>query len=169
MRLIDADALYERLKADEELARDRVIDTPNSFPNGMLNPAAVRYQAQLTERTRLKEIVYDAPTIEPEDKCGECDAWNQYKNYPRQRWIPCSERLPFAEYGESDNVLATCELRNADDTSYRWVKILYFNGGVWCYPTGETYEQKVVAWMPLPESYLGETESRDYKNKGDDD
>ena len=66
MRLIDADALYERLKSDEELARQRVIDTPNSFPNGMLNPAAVRYQAQLTERTRLKEIVYDASTIEPE-------------------------------------------------------------------------------------------------------
>lgn len=70
MRLIDADALYERLKSDEELARQRVIDTPNSFPNGMLNPAAVRYQAQLTERTRLKEIVYDAPTIE-ERKTGK--------------------------------------------------------------------------------------------------
>lgn len=74
---------------------------------------------------------------------------------PSQRWIPCSEKLPVAEYGESDNVLATCELRNADDTSYRWVKTLYFNGGVWCYPTGETYEQKVIAWMPLPEPYKG--------------
>ena len=77
---------------------------------------------------------------------------------PEPKWIPCSERLPFAEYGESDNVLATCELRDADDTSYRWVKTLYFNGGVWCYPTGETYEQKVIAWMPLPEPYKGKQE-----------
>ena len=71
MRLIDADTLYERLRDDEDLARQRVIDTPNSFPNGMLNPAAVRYMAQLSERTRIKEIVYDAPTIEPERKTGK--------------------------------------------------------------------------------------------------
>jgi len=64
MRLIDADALYERLKADEELARDRVIDTPSGFPNGAVNPSAIRYMAQLSERTRFKEIVFDAPTIE---------------------------------------------------------------------------------------------------------
>ena len=65
MRLIDADALYERLKADEELSRDRVIDTPNSFPNGAVNPCAIRYMAQFCERTRLKKMVYDAPTIDP--------------------------------------------------------------------------------------------------------
>lgn len=72
MRLIDADKLYERLKADEELARDRVVDTPNSFPNGQINPSAIRYMAQLNERTRFKEIVYDAPTIEvPERRTGK--------------------------------------------------------------------------------------------------
>lgn len=81
MRLIDADALYERLRDDEDLARKRVIVTPNSFPNGMLNPAAVRYMAQLSERTRIKEIVYDAPTIEPERKKGRWieDAETFYK------------------------------------------------------------------------------------------
>ena len=64
------------------------------------------------------------------------------------QWIPCSERLPHAEYGESDNVL-TC----TEDGLYR---ILYFDGGNWCYPTGETFEHsthKVIAWMPLPEPY----------------
>lgn len=70
-----------------------------------------------------------------------------------ERWIPCSERLPFAEYGESDKVLATCGYLNVEDTSVRWIRELYFNGGNWCYPTGETYEQKVYAWMPLPEPY----------------
>jgi len=24
------------------------------------------------------------PSAQPEDKCGECDAWNQYKNYTKQ-------------------------------------------------------------------------------------
>lgn len=70
---------------------------------------------------------------------------------PEQRWIPCSERLPFAEFGESDNVLTTCGYRDVKDTSARWIRLLYFNGGNWCYPTGETYEQKVYAWMPLPD------------------
>lgn len=75
---------------------------------------------------------------------------------PEQRWIPCSERLPFAEFGESDNVLTTCGYRDVKDTGVRWIRLLYFNGGNWCYPTGETYEQKVYAWMPLPEPYKGD-------------
>lgn len=160
MRLIDADALYERLKADEELARDRVIDTPNSFPNGMLNPAAVRYQAQLTERTRLKEIVYDAPTIEPEDKCGECDAWNQYKNYSRKsQWIPCGERLP----KQGQEVICQCRANI--------IKVLKLDAdGDWYQDAEHCYMYGfVIAWMPLPESYSGETKLRDYENKGDDD
>lgn len=70
---------------------------------------------------------------------------------PKKGWIPCSERLPFAEYGESDIVLVTCE-----STLKR---LLFFDGGNWCYPTGERYEHridKVVAWMPLPEPYKEE-------------
>lgn len=78
--------------------------------------------------------VDDAPTIEPEP-----------------HWIKCSERLPLAECGESDKVLATCGHHN--DTSVRWIRELYFNGGNWCYPTGEPYALKVYAWMPLPEPF----------------
>lgn len=69
------------------------------------------------------------------------------------QWIPCNERLPYAEYGEGDNVLATCGYRNVEDESIRWIRTLCFNGGNWCYPTGETYLEKVYAWMPLPELY----------------
>lgn len=74
------------------------------------------------------------------------------------KWIPVSERLPEAEYGESDSVLVCFE----DETQ----GVLYFNGGNWCYPTGETYvsvnhkngwHNKVVAWMPLPEPYQAES------------
>ena len=72
---------------------------------------------------------------------------------PEQQWIPCSERLPFAEYGESDKVLTTCGNRVGKDTGVRWIRLLYFNGVNWCYPTGEMYEQKVYAWMPMPEPY----------------
>ena len=72
-----------------------------------------------------------------------------------QQWIPCSEKLPYAEYGESDTVLTTCGYRDVEDTSVRWIRLLYFNGGNWCYPTGETYEAKVYAWCPLPEPWKG--------------
>lgn len=66
-------------------------------------------------------------------------------------WIPCSERLPKAEYGESDCVLTTCCWKS--DTQKRWIEKLYFDGGNWCYPTGERFTQKVIAWMPLPKPY----------------
>jgi len=73
-----------------------------------------------------------------------------------ENWIPVNEELPFAEYGESKNVLATCCLRNQVTSELcRWIRILYFNGGNWCYPTGETCEDRVIAWMPLPEPYSG--------------
>ena len=74
----------------------------------------------------------------------------------KPRWIPVSERSPEAEYGESDSVLVCFENETQD--------VLYFNGSNWCYPTGETYvsvnhkndwHNKVIAWMPLPESYRG--------------
>ena len=87
----------------------------------------------------IRVFIDQQPTIEPEP-----------------HWIPVTERLPFAEYGESNNVLATCGHRDAEDTSVRWIRTLYFNGGTWCYPTGETYDQTVYAWMPLPKPWKGE-------------
>ena len=75
MRLIDADALYAKLQEHEELARKRVWDTASTlpFPNN-LNPAYTRYLAQLDERTALKHMVADVPTIaQPEIiRCREC-------------------------------------------------------------------------------------------------
>lgn len=81
---------------------------------------------------------------------------NVIENLPSaQRWIPCSEKLPYAygEYGEINNVLASCCHRNVEDGDFRWIKTLYFDGGNWCYPTGEAYEEKVCAWMPLPKLF----------------
>lgn len=75
------------------------------------------------------------------------EGWFAYSYPPahidRSEWISVKERLPEAYYGESDNVLVV------DEIGIR--KILYFDGGCWCYPTGETYDRKVTHWMPLPE------------------
>ena len=81
MRLIDADALYEQLKQDEEMARNRVLDTKSSlpYPNN-LNPSYTRYVAQMNERTRLKHMVADAPTIEPEPKKGKRIVINKFED-----------------------------------------------------------------------------------------
>ena len=66
MRLIDADALYEKVQEGEELARRRVLDTESTLPCPTnINPAYTRYLAQMDERTKLKHMIADAPTIYP--------------------------------------------------------------------------------------------------------
>ena len=65
-KLIDADALYEQIAKKEELARQRVLDTPSRMPNGDFNPSAIRYATQLDERTQMKFMIADAPTIDAE-------------------------------------------------------------------------------------------------------
>ena len=57
--LISRKSLYDKMSEAEDLARQRVIDTRSSFPNGSLNPAYIRYMAQLSERTRFKEMIYE--------------------------------------------------------------------------------------------------------------
>ena len=79
-RLIDADLLYMQLQKDEELARKRVLDTESflPYPNNM-NPSYTRYVAQMDERTRLKHMVADAPTIEPERKKDVIQKFHDYQ------------------------------------------------------------------------------------------
>ena len=79
---------------------------------------------------------------------------------PEQRWIPCSERLPDEKKEvliSAENGLYIAELEIINGREY-WSEVMEYR-----------YIENVEAWMPLPESYLGETESRDYENKGDDD
>lgn len=87
-RLIDADALYAKVQEDEELARKRVLDTESTLPFPTnLNPAYTRYLAQMDERTKLKHMIADAPTIYPEPpKMGK---WVQDESFV---WVwHCSE------------------------------------------------------------------------------
>ena len=64
----------------------------------------------------------------------------------KPRWIPVTEALPEHEYGESTSVL-TVDL-------YGVMRVTYFDGGNWCWPTGEALTTMRVApithWMPLP-------------------
>lgn len=64
--LIDRAELYKHMAELEELARNRVCDTPSN------SPAYMRYMAQLNERTYLKHKVADAPTIDPVTAAGAC-------------------------------------------------------------------------------------------------
>ena len=84
---------------------------------------------------------------------GISKVWQGLLKLPsaEDEWTPVSEGLPEAEYGEGDCVLTTCCWKT--DKKTRWVEKLYFNGGNWCYPTGECFTHKVIAWKPLPKPY----------------
>ena len=62
MRLIDADKL-----------KKGVLDLRDCY-NGF---------SDTYDKACIIGVIDEQPTIEPEDRCGECDAWNQYKNYSR--------------------------------------------------------------------------------------
>lgn len=60
--LKDFEKIYAYMTEKEELARQRVIDTPTN------SPCYMRYMAQLNERTAFKKMLFDAPTIIEADK-----------------------------------------------------------------------------------------------------
>lgn len=83
MRLIDADALYERACELEAQALEyvgKIVHDDAKIEEWKT------WSAILNERTAFKHDVYDAPTIEPEQKIGH---WIDSDNY-YQRW-KCSE------------------------------------------------------------------------------
>lgn len=73
-KYINVKSLYNQVAEKEELARQRVIDTPSRLPNGDINPYAIRYAAQLDERTTFKFMLADAPAADVVKvvRCGEC-------------------------------------------------------------------------------------------------
>ena len=127
MRLIDADALYEKARDLEAQAIDYTVKISHDEEK---REEWLRWSAILAERTAFKHDVYDAPTIEPEP-----------------HWIPCSERLP--EVGRS--VLFSvggmytaegCMRDDGDWCQFRWSSV--------------QKRDIVDAWMPLPKPYGGE-------------
>lgn len=73
-KYIDVKSLYNQVAEKEELARQRIIDTPSRLPNGDINPYAIRYATQLDERTTFKFMLADAPTVDVVKviRCKDC-------------------------------------------------------------------------------------------------
>lgn len=62
------------------------------------------------------------------------------------KWFDCKNKMPFSEYGEGKSVLTV--------DAFGTMCIAYFDGGNWCWPTGECIETRkhpITHWMPLPE------------------
>lgn len=139
----DVEPLYNQIVEKEELARQRVIDTPSRLPNGDINPYAIRYATQLDERTAFKFMLTDALVV----------------NIPR--WIPITERLP----EENTEVLISYRYKEGEgDTSHVEIAITTY-GTMYIgltkvkdwRPSFEYFHSnyEVIAWMPLPEPYKG--------------
>lgn len=121
MRLIDADALYEQLKQDEEVARNRVLDTKSSLPyKNNLNPSYIRYVAQMDERTRLKHMVADAPTIEERKKGKWLEKHHAYSDEESgiEEWQSCCcsvcgryDTRPYIYYFDEPKYCSWCGAR----------------------------------------------------------
>ena len=74
---------------------------------------------------------------------------------PAQRWIPVSERLP----EENKTVIASTKYGVYSEARYTKE-----DGWEWAYESGADYWvelEYVTAWMPLPESYKGESEDKE--------
>lgn len=73
-----------------------------------------------------------------------CASW-ECEYVPRERWIPCSQRLP-----EDGFYLVTNEWHKLDFLYYRPDK-------GWHHGNMQDTEGRpsVIAWMPLPEPYMG--------------
>ena len=78
---IDKSAIYNKIAKLEELARDRYLDTPQGS----------RYQSQMNERTSLKHLIYDFPTIDAIQvvRCKDCIYYEIGKDY--QPYCNCSD------------------------------------------------------------------------------
>ena len=117
---------------------------------------------------KAKRAILDSTNIETDEdemkvldnilfRCWQMGWLDKYDDTKKPtEWIPVSERLPDAEYGEGDSVLCCTELG--------LMYILYWHGGNWCVPTGEPHiwvnhktgwHDRVIAWMPLPTPYKG--------------
>ena len=118
MRLIDGDAIYKQVEEAEELAQDRVIDTKETLPfQNHINPAYTRYLAQVGERTWMKHMIANAPTVDAVPvvhgewldgyatqngkvvyksiDCSVCEEYFKIESYDREYWKARFKVCPF--------------------------------------------------------------------------
>ena len=119
----------------------------------------------MTDREKLIELLLEIDSVCDASDCCECCEEGCYTHRAADhliangvtfatdtnvggKWISVEDEMPHAEYGESDNVLTINRVGIC--------KVLYFDGGCWCYPTGEPVSfgnprWRITHWMPLPE------------------
>ena len=109
----------------------------------------------------MRRVIYEDDVIKLLDKGWKSGVYPDASNIhalpsvkPGQRWIPCSEKLPEDEYVliskkpskiSGDEWCVTIAIRVADPRSK---KVQWRDVGFGVIP-----DDKVLAWMPLPESY----------------
>lgn len=107
----------------------------------------------------IRQTVENMKAAQPREDirsmCGECDAWNKYKNYPQPGWIPVTERLPEKDgkyyvtqlrYGVYDSKMTGAYVR---ETNYIWYSVRHKRWSV-------MVNCKVVAWIEeLPKPWEG--------------
>ena len=151
MRLIDADALLERLKTSRD------CDTCEWECGGRCaNPHII---------VDVCEAIDEAPTVggdEGEKWCPlginkEDDKEILPSAQPEQRWIPCGERLP------EPNLSVLVQLNDdfVDPIQIMTLDISKCEGDFFCFwrtqEMGINFDMDdVVAWMPLPEPWKRE-------------
>ena len=72
---------------------------------------------------------------------------------PKQKWIPCSERLP-----EKDGRYQVTRYDYVANTEF--IDILWYEENLW-WNRHSTGDYAVTAWMPLPEPYQGKERRTD--------
>lgn len=126
--------------------RQAAIDALTEYGNGR----AVYISVGEVVR-RIEQLPSAQPGEDIRVMCGECDAWNQYKNYPQPGWIPCSKKLP--ELNRS--VLVQLSDDFVDPIQIMTLNISKCEGDFFYFwetqEMGINFEMgDVVAWMPLP-------------------
>ena len=115
-------------------------------------------QAAIDEAKEWIDAVYFEENDKRERKAIECFI-GSLKNMPSaQQWIPCSERLPeIKEHHTSEPCIVYC-----DNEAYAFAELeenIFGQVGWNCERDDDYHEAAgtVIAWMPLPEAYKGET------------
>lgn len=132
---------------------------PSVTPSSQPEPIRLRLDHELSkeECERLKKDCAEQPIIllpkesaQPGEDiramCGECDAWNQYKNYPQPGWIPWDSGKFPEESG--------CYIVTAYDGSGSRVTFAKYQKRLKRWElTGARAYWRVLAWQPLPTPY----------------
>ena len=142
---------------------ETIVKRFEALPSTQPEPIRLRLDHELSkeEYERLKKDCAEQPIIllpkesaQPGEDiramCGECDAWNQYKNYPQPGWIPCSRELP----KKDGQYIVTVKYEHVDGYEDIYSEHGEWVDGHWDAGYGHCGRvEKVLAWQPLPKPY----------------